>query len=81
MLTVQNVYDFMDGRAPFALQESFDNAGLLVGDPAWEVRGIHVALDVTSRVIDEAEALGANLIVTHHPMMFSPRKRMTETDA
>ena len=81
MLTVQNVYDFMDGRAPFALQEGFDNAGLLVGDPAWEVRGIHVAMDVTSRVIDEAEALGANLIVTHHPMMFSPRKRMTETDA
>ena len=81
MLTVQNVYDFIDGRAPFDTQEGFDNAGLLVGDPAWEVRGIHVAMDVTSRVIDEAEAHGANLIVTHHPMMFSPRRRMTETDA
>lgn len=81
MLTVQNVYDFIDGRAPFDTQEGFDNAGLLVGDPTWEVRGIHVAMDVTSRVIDEAEAHGANLIVTHHPMMFSTRKRMTETDA
>ena len=81
MLTVQNVHDFLDARAPFDTQEDFDNAGLLVGDPAWEVRGIHVALDVTDRVIDEAEARDANLIVTHHPMMFSPRKRMTETDA
>ncbi|MGN0779438.1 MAG: Nif3-like dinuclear metal center hexameric protein [Aristaeellaceae bacterium] len=81
MLTVQHVYDFIDSRAPFALQESFDNAGLLVGDPGWEVRGIHVAMDVTSRVLDEAQARGANLIITHHPMMFSPRKRMTETDA
>lgn len=81
MLTVQNVYDFINGRAPFETQEPFDNAGLLVGHPAWDVKGIHVAMDVTAKVIDEALAHGANLIVTHHPMMFGGRKRLVETDS
>ena len=81
MLTVQNVYDFINERAPFDLQESFDNAGILVGHPDQEVHGIHVAMDVTGRVIDEAEAHGANLIITHHPMMFSARRRLVETDS
>ncbi len=80
MLTVQQVYDFINERAPFETQLAFDNSGLLVGDPNQEVTGIHFALDVTSRVIDEAIAHGANLIVTHHPMMFSPIKRLVETN-
>lgn len=81
MLTVQNVYDFINQRAPFEMQESFDNAGLLVGHPDWEVKAIHVAMDVTGKVIDEAVTHGANLIVTHHPMMFSARRRLVETDS
>ena len=81
MLTVQNVYDFINGIAPFETQDSYDNAGLLVGSPAWEVRGVHVAMDVTSSVLDETIAAGANLIVTHHPMMFAARKRLVETDS
>ena len=80
MLTVQQVYDFINERAPFETQLGFDNSGLLVGDPSCEVTGIHFALDVTSKVIDEAIANGANLIVTHHPMMFSPIKRLVETN-
>ena len=80
MLTIQNIYDILDTLAPFETQEPYDNAGLLVGDAGWAVRGIHVALDVTDRVLDEAEAAGANLLLTHHPMMFSARKRMTEMD-
>ena len=81
MITVQDIYDFINARAPFETQDSYDNAGLLVGHPAWEVRGVHVALDVTASVLDEAIAAGANLIVTHHPLMFSPRKRLVETDS
>ena len=81
MLTVQHIYDFINGVAPFETQDSYDNAGLLVGDPAWDVRGIHVAMDATSSVLDEAIAAGANLIVTHHPMMFAARKRLVETDS
>lgn len=80
MLTVQQVYDFINERAPFETQVTYDNSGLLVGDPAAEVQGILVALDVTGAVIDEALREGANLIVTHHPMMFSPIKRLVETD-
>ena len=81
MMLVQDVFSFIDGLAPFETQDGFDNSGLLVGDPAWEVRGIHVAMDVTSSVLDEAIERGANLIVTHHPMMFSARKRLVETDS
>ncbi len=80
MLTVQQVYDFINEHAPFETQVAYDNSGLLVGHPDSEVTGIHFALDVTHRVIDEAIANGANLIVTHHPMMFSPIKRLVETD-
>ena len=80
MLTVQQVYDFINERAPFETQLAFDNSGLLVGDPNSEVTGIHFALDVTGHVIDEAIANGANLIITHHPMMFSPIKRLVETN-
>lgn len=79
-MKVQQVYDFINERAPFDTQESFDNAGLLVGSPDWEVTGIHVAMDVTRGVIEEAARLGANLIVTHHPLMFSARKRLVESD-
>lgn len=79
-MTVREIYAFINSLAPFEAQASFDNAGLLVGDPAWQVTGIHVALDVTDAVLDEAEAAGANLIVTHHPMMFGGRKTMTEDD-
>lgn len=80
MLTLQKVYDIINERAPFETQLAFDNSGLLVGHPEWEVKGIHVALDVTNAVISEAIANGANLIITHHPLMFSPIKRLVETN-
>ena len=80
MLTVQRVYELIDALAPFDTQADFDNSGLLVGNPQADVTGIHLALDVTDRVIDDALAAGANLIVTHHPLMFSARKRLTEAD-
>lgn len=80
MLTVQQVYDFINGIAPFETQVEYDNSGLLVGHPAQEVHAIQMALDVTDHVIDEAIAHGADLIVTHHPLMFSPIKRLVETD-
>lgn len=80
MMTVRQVYDFINERAPFETQVAYDNSGLLVGHPDQEVTGVHFALDVTDKVIDEALENGANLIVTHHPMMFSPIKRLVETD-
>ena len=79
-MKIRDVYSEIDRLAPFDTQADFDNSGLLTGSGDWEVTGIHVALDVTQRVLDEAEAAGANLIVAHHPLMFSPRKTMTEDD-
>jgi len=80
MLTVSQVYDFINAIAPFDTQEDFDNSGLLVGSMEQEVRGIHVAMDVTASVLEEAIEAGANLIVTHHPMMFRGRKTLTDAD-
>ena len=80
MLTVQQVLDFINERAPFETQLAFDNSGLLVGNPQQEVSGVHFALDLTNKVIDEAIAHGTNLIVTHHPVMFSPIKRLVESN-
>ena len=63
--------------APKELAEDFDNVGLLVGDENAEVKGIMVSLDCFDEVIDRAEDLGANLIVTHHPIIFDPLKSVT----
>lgn len=78
--TVSDVAGMVGRIAPYELAEPWDNVGLLVGRAKGEVTRALVALDVTQDVIDEAKALGAQLIVTHHPMMFSPRKRLTDDD-
>ena len=61
----RSLYDW----APRALAAEWDNVGLLVGDPAQEVRRILVALDITQGVAEEAVSLGAQMIVSHHPVM------------
>ena len=68
------------GIAPFELAEEWDNVGLIVGRKGAQVTRVLVALDLTQAVIDEALALGAQAIVTHHPIMFSARKRVTDGD-
>ena len=79
-MTVQQIYDLIDRFAPFDTQAEDDNSGFLVGSPSQEVTGILFALDVTQPVIDEAVSLGAQLIVTHHPLMFSPVHTLTDAD-
>ena len=79
-MTVYDFYLLMDQIAPFDTQAEFDNSGLLVGSPSAEVSAVLLALDVTEAVIDEAVALGAQLIITHHPLMFSTRRQMTDED-
>jgi len=77
-MNVQTVYDLINTVAPFDTQMEGDNSGLLVGSPFQEIRNILFALDVTEPVIDEAIALGADLIVTHHPLMFSAIRSLTD---
>lgn len=77
MATVQDILTSLNETAPFHFQESYDNSGLLVGSPNLEVTGITVALDCTEAVIEDAINSGANLIVTHHPILFKGIKRLT----
>lgn len=76
-MTVKDVYDRINRAADFSLAMDFDNPGLLVGDPNAQVTSALAALDVTDAVIAEAVERGANLIVTHHPVIFHPMKRVT----
>lgn len=77
-MKVSDVIAFIDSVAPFDTQESYDNSGLLTGHPEQEISRVLFALDVTNAVLNEAEALGANLIVTHHPLMFDAVKTLRE---
>lgn len=79
-VTVKDIYDIIDGIAPFASQEAWDNSGLLMGEGSRQVNGIYFTLDLTFQAAKAAISRGANLIVTHHPIMFSGRKNLTETD-
>ncbi len=63
--------------APPVYQESYDNCGIQVGDPAAEITGALLTLDVTEAVLDEAMSRNCNLIVAHHPLIFSGLKRIT----
>lgn len=73
-LRVQDILRQINSSAPFDLAESWDNVGLLVGDPQREVRKILVGLDPTTALVDEAVATGADTIITHHPVIFRPLK-------
>jgi dinuclear metal center YbgI/SA1388 family protein len=64
--------------APEALAEAWDNCGLLLGDPGGEVTRVVTCLDVTAEVAEAAEREGAQLVVSHHPLIFTPLRGMTE---
>lgn len=67
----------MEQWAPPSYSESYDNVGLLVGNRNESVRGILVSLDCTEAIVDEAIAKGCNLVVSHHPLIFSGLKSLT----
>ncbi len=77
-MTVYDIYDFLDERYDFSSALPYDNVGLLVGDGREKVTGVLVTLDCTDEAITEAVKQGANLIVTHHPVIFDPLKNVTE---
>lgn len=76
MATVGTYYDAIDSFAPFATAETWDNVGLLIGSRQMDVSRVLLALDVTGSVLEEAVALGANLIITHHPVIFTSISRL-----
>ena len=80
MATVNDIYAFLNDLAPVRYQMDFDNAGFLVGDGSAAVEHVLLALDITDDVIAEAAALHAQLIVSHHPLIFTPLRHATSDD-
>ncbi len=74
MITVNDVYEYIDSFAPFSSALSFDNVGTLVGDRNSNVKKIVCALDITKDAVEFSEKVGAELIVSHHPVIFDPLK-------
>ena len=76
-MKIGEITAYLESLAPISSQESYDNSGLLVGDMDNEVRSVLLCLDCTVEVILEAERLGANLIIAHHPLIFGALKSLT----
>ena len=79
-VTLGEVYNRINEIAPFELQEEWDNAGILIGSEKQAVDTVLCALDLTPAVLDEAIERGAQLVVTHHPILFRGRKNLREDD-
>lgn len=76
MIKVKDITDYLGDYAPLPLQAGYDNAGLIVGDPEMEVKGILVCLDSIEQTIEEAIKTGCNVVVAHHPIVFKGLKRI-----
>lgn len=80
MPTVSEIYDYMDSFAPFRLQCEWDNSGLNIGDFQGQVSKIAVALDITPEAVAYAAEKGAQLIVSHHPVLYHARRQVLTND-
>ena len=79
MTRLKEITTYLEQLAPLSLQKSYDNAGLILGDVNAEIDLILLTLDVTEEIIDEAIAKKAQLIVAHHPIVFSGLKKINGT--
>jgi dinuclear metal center YbgI/SA1388 family protein len=76
-MKISRIIAELEDYAPLVLQESFDNSGLQVGDVSQKARGVLLCLDVTEEVIEEAIELDCTLIISHHPLLFKPLRKLT----
>ena len=77
MVKLNNILEFLCSFAPVEFAESYDNVGLLIGDKNKDVKKVLVTLDVDEKVVDDALAKGCDLVVSHHPLIFTPIKTIT----
>lgn len=73
-MRIKSIFDFLNEKFPVETACDFDNVGLLIGNKNRSVTKVLVALDCTNAAVDEAIKIGAQLIVTHHPVIFEPIK-------
>lgn len=76
-MQIKDVAKLLEQFAPLQFQETYDNAGLCIGNPDSEVTGILLTIDITEPVLDEAVSKNCNLIISHHPLIFNGIKRIT----
>lgn len=79
-ISVADITAAIEHYAPLYLQESYDNAGLQVGDMHQNIESVLVCLDVTEEIIDESIALGCKMIISHHPLIFHGIKKIVPSD-
>ena len=79
-MKVKDIIKVIEDFAPLSVQEGWDNSGLCVGSPEDEVTSVLLALDCTPALVDEAIGCGADMIVTHHPLIFSGLKKISPED-
>ena len=75
-MTVKSIFEFLNNRFPVTDAMDFDNVGILIGDPERRVKKALVCLDCTLEAINYAEEKQCGLIITHHPVIFSPLKNI-----
>ncbi|NCA20877.1 MAG: Nif3-like dinuclear metal center hexameric protein, partial [Crocinitomicaceae bacterium] len=79
-MKLRELTDFLEENYPLALQESYDNSGLIIGDKNIEITGAIVCLDSIESVVDEAIQKKCNLIIAHHPIIFKGLKKLTNSN-
>ena len=77
---VRDIVKVIEEFAPLGIQESWDNSGLCIGSPDAPVSSVLLGLDCTPELVDEAVSCGADMIVTHHPLIFSGLKKISPDD-
>ena len=76
-MKLNKIIECLEKWAPPSLQEEYDNSGLIIGNNQNEIKGILVTLDCTEEIINEAIKKNCNLIISHHPLIFRPIKKIT----
>ena len=79
-MKVRDIIETIEDFAPLSIQEGWDNSGLCVGSPEDETTSVLLGLDCTEKLVDEAIECGADMIVTHHPLIFSGLKKISPED-
>ena len=80
-MKVKEIVQYIDSFAPFSTAMSYDNCGLLIGSGETEPTGVMVSLDATMDALRRALENNCNVVVTHHPIIFNPLKRIDEQSA
>jgi dinuclear metal center YbgI/SA1388 family protein len=75
-MKINEIIQYLEQTAPSSFQEGYDNAGLITGNKNWDFNGAIICLDSTEAVIDEAIAMGVNMVIAHHPIVFKGLKKI-----